>query len=254
MSTRLSSLEGFWFYLLANYDPFSIKIFGLVMVDVVAWWIPCFVFASLEYMAPSFAARHKMQATEKSPTLRKLCRCIMVALANTSLGAVQYTALNHLFSTKAYPAGNRFDARLPSFSRFAGEFLMSFALREILFYWGHRALHWRPLYKSIHRIHHEFSAPVAFASKYAHPVEFLTSDALPIMLPPFLLRTHMVSTFAFTAGTLFTSTVIHSGYDFFYRAAWMHDRHHEGANAYFGAFGALGLIDWAHGTVEKDRR
>lgn len=28
-------------------------------------------------------------------------------------------------------------------------------LHDAWFYWGHRLLHWRPLYKHVHAIHHE---------------------------------------------------------------------------------------------------
>lgn len=28
-------------------------------------------------------------------------------------------------------------------------------LHDAWFYWTHRALHWRPLYKHVHAIHHE---------------------------------------------------------------------------------------------------
>ncbi|RDA84999.1 hypothetical protein CP532_3882 [Ophiocordyceps camponoti-leonardi (nom. inval.)] len=254
MGTMQLSPSSLWQHVVANYDPYTIKFTGVAVVNLFSWWIPCVIFVSLEYIAPSFARRHKMQPSAKSPTASQLRRCILVAFGNHLLALAEFIALSHLFATRAYPAGNRFDARLPSMSRFLGEFLLSFMLREIMFYYGHRAFHWRPLYRKIHKVHHEFTAPVAFASQYAHPIEYLTSDTLPILLPPMMLRTHVVSMWAFTAGTLFTSTVIHSGYDFFYKAARMHDRHHEGANAYFGAFGALGLLDWAHGTVEKNRK
>lgn len=40
-------------------------------------------------------------------------------------------------------------------------------------YWAHRALHYGPLYKKIHKLHHEFSAPFGLAAEYAHPLEIL---------------------------------------------------------------------------------
>ncbi|PHH92048.1 hypothetical protein CDD83_9166 [Cordyceps sp. RAO-2017] len=250
-STTASSL---WGQVVAGYDPVTIRVAGLVVTNLVSWWLPCIVFVSLDYVAPSFARRHKMQPAARPPTRRELARCVLVAMSNSMLALAEHVVLNRALATRAYPAGVRIEARLPAAAEFAREFLLSFLLREAMFYYGHRAFHWRPLYRHVHRMHHEFSAPVAFASQYAHPLEYLTSDALPILLPPLLLRTHVVSMWAFTGAALFSSTVIHSGFDFFYEAARMHDRHHEGANAYFGAFGALGLLDWAHGTVEKKHK
>lgn len=40
-------------------------------------------------------------------------------------------------------------------------------------YWAHRAMHYGPLYKKIHKLHHEFSAPFGLAAEYAHPIEIL---------------------------------------------------------------------------------
>jgi methylsterol monooxygenase len=249
-----AAILGLWEHVVATYDPYAIKFVGLAVTNIIFWWVPCIVFVSLDYVAPSFSARHKMQPADKQPTIVEILHCAIGALCNHLLALVEYVGLSCIFSTNDYPSGVGIRAEIPSLSEFLTEFLLCFILREIMFYYGHRIFHWRPLYKRYHKIHHEFTAPVAFSSQYAHPVEYLTSDSLPVMLPPMLLRVHVVSTWAFTAGVLISSAVIHSGYDFFYKAARMHDRHHEGANAYFGAFGALGLLDWLHGTVEKDRQ
>ena len=39
-----------------------------------------------------------------------------------------------------------------------------FVFEDMWHYWAHRALHWGPLYKNIHKLHHEFSAPIGLAS------------------------------------------------------------------------------------------
>lgn len=38
-------------------------------------------------------------------------------------------------------------------------------------YVAHRIMHHRLLYKHVHKIHHEFSAPFGLAAEYAHPIE-----------------------------------------------------------------------------------
>merc|ERR1712093_493515 len=48
-----------------------------------------------------------------------------------------------------------------------------FLFEDFFHYWAHRALHWGPLYKKIHKLHHEFSAPFGLAAEYAHPLEIL---------------------------------------------------------------------------------
>lgn len=102
----------------------------------------------------------------------------------------------------------------------------------------------------MHKTHHRFTAPVALASQYAHPLEHVAANTLPIVLPPLLLRSHVLTLWAFLAYQLVETATVHSGYDFFRGLARKHDRHHERFDVYFGG---LGFLDWLHGTDETDR-
>lgn len=48
-----------------------------------------------------------------------------------------------------------------------------FVLEDAWHYFAHRLLHHRLLYKHIHKLHHEFSAPFGLAAEYAHPIEVM---------------------------------------------------------------------------------
>ncbi|KAL6811156.1 hypothetical protein GGI42DRAFT_316000 [Trichoderma sp. SZMC 28013] len=244
-----------WNHVVATYDPFTIKFAGITAVSLFSWWIPCIGFTCLEYMAPSFSEKHKMQPTSKKVKPKDVLRAAGMALCNDLLSIPMYMALSYAFAGKNHKAVVGVVPDLPTPTEFVLGFVQNLILRETFNYYWHRLAHWKPLYRRFHKVHHEFTAPVAFASKYAHPLEYLTVDSLPVLLPPLILKTHIVTTWAFMYLVLFSSTVIHSGYDFFYEAAYMHDRHHEGAaNVYYGSWGQLGMLDWIHGTVEKDRK
>ena len=46
-------------------------------------------------------------------------------------------------------------------------------LHDFHFYFGHRLLHWKPLYKMIHKIHHKNINPGPWSGMAMHPVEHL---------------------------------------------------------------------------------
>lgn len=46
----------------------------------------------------------------------------------------------------------------------AAQIAFFFVFEDTFHYFAHRALHWGPLYKNIHKLHHEFSAPFGLVS------------------------------------------------------------------------------------------
>ncbi len=46
-------------------------------------------------------------------------------------------------------------------------------LHDTWFYWTHRALHWRPLFRLAHRVHHQSHNPTPWAAFAFHPIEAL---------------------------------------------------------------------------------
>lgn len=122
--------------------------------------------------------------------------------------------------------------------------------------------HWGPLYTRIHKIHHEFRAPIAMAAIYAHPLEFLVSNLVSIEIGPrkhsmntgliFLVVCHshlLVNMAWFTIATVGTISH-HSGYQRFWQIGGLdphfHDYHHY---SFIWNFGTLGILDRLHGTV-----
>jgi sterol desaturase/sphingolipid hydroxylase (fatty acid hydroxylase superfamily) len=112
------------------------------------------------------------------------------------------------------------------------KFLISVLIVEMWFYSTHYLLHQRPFYSQIHKIHHRFKAPIAVASMYAHPLEFITGNLLGVVLGPMLTRCHPLTSYIWIHNALMSTGGSHSGYKMFY--ADFHDAHHQYFDYNFG--------------------
>lgn len=74
--------------------------------------------------------------------------------------------------------------------------LMMF-IRDTLFYWAHRAMHHRRLFRFAHRSHHLSTNPSPLTSYAVHPIESLFDTVIPFVLILFLVPKHPAAYLAF---------------------------------------------------------
>lgn len=137
----------------------------------------------------------------------------------------------------------------PALRTIAWQVALFFVFEDTFHYFAHRWLHTPMLYKHIHKLHHEFSAPFGLAAEYAHPLEVLILGTGTIggplllalattYLPAFVnagVNLHIITVYIWIIARLFQAVEAHSGYDFpwgtrhwlpFWSGAEHHDYHH----------------------------
>ena len=168
--------------------------------------------------------------------------------------------LNHflvlplLMSLVLYPlfvhGGGAVDEAWPSIFEVALHITICVFVNETIFYFSHRCLHHKTLFRLIHRKHHTFRHVRPVCSEYAHPFEnFLNLIAMYAGLV--LLGSHFITWSLWVAIRIYETNDGHSGYEHIDSAS-RHAYHHLFPTK--GCFGtALGFWDWVLGTDQKWR-
>ncbi len=121
---------------------------------------------------------------------------------------------------------------------FVALFLIIPLWREVHFYVIHRAIHWRPLFRRVHRIHHLNYNPGPWAGLAMHWVELLLYFS--VVLIHWLLPSHPIHFFFNAQLTALTPAYGHHGFDgpLFEgkvpTGSYFHYLHHRHVNCNFG--------------------
>eukprot|EP01023_Acetabularia_acetabulum_P066012 TRINITY_DN8830_c0_g1_i2.p1 TRINITY_DN8830_c0_g1~~TRINITY_DN8830_c0_g1_i2.p1 ORF type:complete len:281 (+),score=16.82 TRINITY_DN8830_c0_g1_i2:94-936(+) len=116
-------------------------------------------------------------------------------------------------------------------------------IEEVLFFSGHLIFHKPVLYKWVHKVHHSYSAPIGVAATYAHPVENIFVNFLPLLVGPVLLGSHCLMYTFWISFAAFNSVYTHSGYDIpGLPMANKHDFHHMSFRENYGVIGIMDYI------------
>ena len=82
---------------------------------------------------------------------------------------------------------------------------------EFWFFHVHWALHRPLIYPHVHKVHHEFTAPIAFECLYFHPIESLLQLGT-LAAGPLIVGTHALTLYAWIAIALFVIMTHHCGH------------------------------------------
>ena len=125
--------------------------------------------------------------------------------------------------------------------------LLAILLHDTFFYWIHRLMNWKPLFKSVHARHHLSKTPTPWACFSFSPLEALIQFPIyPIML--FLLPLHPIAIAFFLFNNILHNTLGHAGHEFlptaygkhkvlrYFLTPTHHDLHHSNCKYNFGIY------------------
>ena len=218
-----------WSVVLDNFSPFVIAgPLTFVFHELVYFgaWVPWLVLDQIPYFN-----KYKIQP-EKKADGAMVAKCLKRLLLSHVF--IQLP-MQLLFHWVAQFLGFSMALPLPPVRDLAWQLPAFFVIEDFYFYWIHRALHHKSVYKYVHKIHHEHTHPFGIAAEYAHPVEtfFL---GIGTLLGPLFFAKHMVTLWAWLFVRLWETVEDHSGYDLpwnptnfipFWGGAVHHDFHHK---------------------------
>lgn len=90
--------------------------------------------------------------------------------------------------------------------------LLSLVIHDTYFYWMHRLLHQKKIYKYTHVVHHKSTNPSPWTSYSFHILEAIL-EGMILLLLVFILPMHVVSISLFTIASLVINVYGHLGYE-----------------------------------------
>jgi 4-alpha-methyl-delta7-sterol-4alpha-methyl oxidase len=188
-------------------DPlFWLFPFATALLTAVSFLLFAGILTWIDWRRPAWAERYRIQKREGQgkavvgPAFRHF-------LINSLVTILAVFPLWPLLKVSRVHSGE-----LPEWWVLAGQFIFFLYLDDFLFYWLHRALHTKLLYKPIHSLHHRFNVPWSIAGHYLHPLEFILIS-MAAMSGPLLVGAHVVTVWVWIVFRQLISAEQHCGYE-----------------------------------------
>lgn len=225
-------------------------------MHLFTYWPIAFMYCCLDMGAQkggAFEKRWKVQGGAPRPTWADYWKCAKQVVFNQLFVSFpMIVAMHHAMQWRTNGTYTTLEAWPLSFWTFLADIAVILLWEELLFYYSHRLAHWGPLYRLIHKRHHEFRAPVAMAALYAHPMEHLVCNLVPVHFGCFIMGSHLSTCAIWYTLAVVNTLNSHSGWHLpLTPSPEAHDYHHLVFNENFGV---LGILDYVHQTDVGFRR
>lgn len=217
---------------------------NIVLFDLLRYLIPASLFFLIFWVIARKGLMHLfIQRTfPKSKQLWKEFAYSMSTVIIFSLVGFGIYSAEHAGLTLIYNNVDHYGVTYMAIS-----FGITLLFHDFYFYWTHRLMHHKKLFRHVHRIHHESTNPSPWAAYSFHPWEALVqATVLPIMV--FTLPLHPLTIFLFLTYMITRNVIGHLGFEIlpkgFTRNKWLnwntaithHNMHHEHFHSNYGLY------------------
>ncbi|XP_057524809.1 methylsterol monooxygenase 1-1-like [Amaranthus tricolor] len=252
LNRTLTFAETLWFNYSANKSDYFLYCHNIIFLFVIFSLIPI-PLVVVELLRAANVERYKIQPKVRLSFSEMVsCYKTVMKMFFFVVGPLQLVS---------YPSvkliGIRTGLPLPSGWEILMQLIVYFIVEDYTNYWIHRFLHGKWGYEKIHKVHHEYTAPIGFAAPYAHWAEILFLG-IPSFLGPAMVPGHMITFWLWIALRQIEAIETHSGYDFpwsptkyipFYGGAEYHDYHHYvGGQSQSNFASVFTYCDYIYGT------
>src|SRR5579862_831949 len=257
-SLNLVAFYLIWSTLILSQPPLRVELLGSFAIRIIFYWIPTLIFTVFDTLMPGLSGDLKTRKGKPIPWREKFwiaANGLLNQLIATAIqGVIQLGYAQLLMKkTPVFKTG----ATLPLPWNILSDILLLLSTREAITYVVHRyLLHNKryPVLVRCHQVHHKYpqTAPFALKAHYAHPIDYFLLQFLPLYLPAYIRRVHLLTFFICLAITSLESALIYSGYDVFWGllggTVRRVDRHYSPRGETMD-FGIWGIIDWVCGSA-----
>jgi sterol desaturase/sphingolipid hydroxylase (fatty acid hydroxylase superfamily) len=245
-------VEPKWNYVLDTIgdNPLLWWIIGVNLYSAIIYWIGAIFYLVLDLIdKPKWLAKYKILPGVNDPVdMKAVVKTSKVVLYNQFVVGI---GMSILFYPSVIRSGRADTIReVPSFNKLILDIVVSLILNDIVFYYSHRLFHQGVLYKKYHKVHHDWTTPIALAGIYCTPVEHIFCNLLSNTIGLVVMNSNLFTFIVWLTHAMLRTLANHSNYKFpFYYDPRSHDYHHLKFNKYYGV---VGFMDWLHDTdVEK---
>jgi lathosterol oxidase len=215
-----------------------------LFILVLGYLVPAGKYYYLYYVREN---KHKeeFRIQQRRPASSEVWREVRMSLVSVFIFAVMATALFQFY--KAGRTSIYWRLRDYPLWYLPVSVFLCMVIHDTYFYWTHRFMHWRPVFKYFHLGHHRSLTPTPWAIYAFQPLEAIT-QFLVIALLVLFIPLHPLALLAFLWYDTEVNTAGHTGYEVvpaIVARHWLydglntvrhHDAHHTNTKVNFGSF------------------